>query len=449
MRAIRFSIPRGRDNTSPDGAEGHPIARRGLAAAPLAACVVLMLLGCAHPTWSTIAATAGDDFVPAADAESSRAPSGAPDYAALTPGLSRFGYDLLRIRAEAMADENILVSPTSLGTAFALLGEGAGGDTRSAIAEALGMPSGTTMAQVGGLREALSNLPVDVSFGMANGVWVAKDLPLRDAYPAAARKDFGAEVAAVDFNLPSTRPDINTWFSSATRGLIKEMFTDLPAQTRIVLGNALYFKAAWASPFDPGLTRAGAFQSPAGPVQVPMMSQSFTRMGYMDGGEWHAVRVPFAHGHHEMVLVLPKQGTDAAGLIPCKDCASGPPKWTRPSGWATTRIDLTMPRFQLSAGGDMIDLLRGTVMAPALKRGADYGALAEEPIEIAMVVHRVTFSVDERGAEAAAATGIAGTRSMQGPPVAFTVDRPFLALIRHVPTDAVLVAGLVRNPTGG
>jgi len=86
-------------------------------------------------------------------------------------------------------------------------------------------------------------------------------------------------------------------------------------------------------------------------------------------------------------------------------------------------------------------------LGAVLKPDADFGGISDEAIQIDQVVHRVSFSVDEQGAEAAAATGLIGTRSMQSEPVAFKVDRPFLAVIRHVPTDTILVAGLIRNPT--
>jgi serpin B len=57
-------------------------------------------------------------------------------------------------------------------------------------------------------------------------------------------------------------------------------------------------------------------------------------------------------------------------------------------------------------------------------------------------------SVDEQGTVAAAATAL-GFDENEGPQPQFTVraDRPFLYLIRHIPTGAVLFVGRVLDPS--
>jgi len=56
--------------------------------------------------------------------------------------------------------------------------------------------------------------------------------------------------------------------------------------------------------------------------------------------------------------------------------------------------------------------------------------------------------VDEAGTEAAAATAVIMVESAApASPVAVTVDRPFVFLIRDIETDAVLFVGRVVDPS--
>jgi serpin B len=63
---------------------------------------------------------------------------------------------------------------------------------------------------------------------------------------------------------------------------------------------------------------------------------------------------------------------------------------------------------------------------------------------IQAVVHKAAVAVDEEGTEAAAAGAvIIGTVSM---PQLFTVDKPFIFLIRDLETGTILFMGRVLNP---
>ena len=65
---------------------------------------------------------------------------------------------------------------------------------------------------------------------------------------------------------------------------------------------------------------------------------------------------------------------------------------------------------------------------------------------VKQVAHQSTVAVDEQGTEAAAATAVVIDRKSAAL-VSLAVDRPFLFLIRHDPTDAILFQGRVVDPT--
>ena len=63
-------------------------------------------------------------------------------------------------------------------------------------------------------------------------------------------------------------------------------------------------------------------------------------------------------------------------------------------------------------------------------------------------MHGADIAVDEVGTEAAAATALGFDESgAEDPELTVAAERPFLYLVRHVPTGAVLFAGQVTDPT--
>jgi serpin B len=67
---------------------------------------------------------------------------------------------------------------------------------------------------------------------------------------------------------------------------------------------------------------------------------------------------------------------------------------------------------------------------------------------ISEVIHKAFVSVDEAGTEAAAATAVVMKLSaMPEEPVEFTMDRPFIFMIRDIETGAILFVGRVVDPS--
>ena len=71
------------------------------------------------------------------------------------------------------------------------------------------------------------------------------------------------------------------------------------------------------------------------------------------------------------------------------------------------------------------------------------------PLYIKKVIHQANIDVDEKGTVASAATAVMMGVGFGPPPkyVEFHVDRPFLFLIRDVPTGAILFMGRVGDPS--
>jgi serpin B len=90
-------------------------------------------------------------------------------------------------------------------------------------------------------------------------------------------------------------------------------------------------------------------------------------------------------------------------------------------------------------------------MPTAFGRKADFSGMTGTPeLYIDEVYHKAFVKVDEKGTEAAAATAVVmmGRSAIRRPrPIIFRADHPFLFLIRHEKTGAILFLGRVVNPS--
>ena len=79
------------------------------------------------------------------------------------------------------------------------------------------------------------------------------------------------------------RGQINRWTMTATRGPIPELLGPqaIDDQTRLVLVDALFAAARWATPFDPARTRPESFTTLGGAIEsIPMMVAGTSRQRF-------------------------------------------------------------------------------------------------------------------------------------------------------------------------
>lgn len=371
-------------------------------------------------------------------------PTATPETAVpAVPSLNPFGLAALKTQLTENPNNSVLLSPFSLGTALSLLAQGAKGDTAAAFAQTLGYPVAqsasfaTTLADLG---KTLSREGDSLTVGWSNGLWLATDFTVQPEFTELAKNSFQAAVEQVDFSQAATVQTINAWFKEKTKDLIPQLFAELPADTRFVLGNALYFKGRWQLPFDAALTQEQPFHT--GPEQshpVAMMQHNNVHFDYRETEQFQAVRLPFADREFDLLVVLPKSGQNPAELL-TEAVIDGAEMLEHPG-------QLRLPRMALDLGGDARPWLAHLGLEPVLSGQSDFSGLTEEPLTIGPIVHRVTFSIDETGAEAAAATAVVGLRSaLIIEPFTMTVDRPFLVALRHVPSNTVLFLGWIVDP---
>lgn len=378
---------------------------------------------------------------------------GPDDLALVVAADAALGIDLF---VELAAEENLMLSPYSIATALSMLLPGANGPTADEIESVMHLE-----VDPAALHEARSFIdsalaaksvaePEDdrepFAINPANSAWGQGGFPFNDAYLEVLARNYGAGMRVVDFvSDPSGSTDtINGWVEEATEDRIVDLLPPgaVTVDTRLVLVNAIWFKANWADKFDPGATAPGEFTLLDGSTKTVPLMHSGGRGQYVQTDRYEAVRLPYA-GDASMVVMLPTVGTTPAELAASLTADDLDPEF------GVYALSLTLPKFEFESD---VPLRRG-LQALGMNQAFDASAADLSGITNAAdlfvqdALHKSFIALDENGTEAAAATAFTIGLTSAPPPAEFVADRPFLFWIEHGPTGEMLFLGQVTDPS--
>jgi serpin B len=352
-------------------------------------------------------------------------------------------------------EENLFFSPFSITQSFSMVYVGARGNTEAQMQQALhfGLPQERLHPAMNALDLALHSHAANAPAGqgdppelrVVNATWGQKGYTFEPAFLDVLGLQYGAGMHAVDFasNPNGVRAQINDWVAGQTNDRIKDLLPEgsVKGDSRLVLTNALYFKGAWTVPFEPGLTRTEPFSLlEGGTQQVQMMHRSGV-VPHMRGDGFDALTLNYVGQAFRMLVIVPDSGRfkEVEARLSAQFLDG-----IRPA-LVNEHLDLGLPKFQAETDFSLAAPLQTLGMVDAFSTAADFsGITQQESLMLTSAWHKAFVAVDEKGTEAAAATGvIAGPVSIPPP---LTVDRPFLFLIEDVETKTVLFLGRIVKP---
>ena len=179
---------------------------------------------------------------------------------------------------------NVFFSPYSIKTALGMAAAGARGEHARADARACSTtrsrpPSSTTPPTRSTSRSSRRGRhPPVARASHSSSSWPTRCgvRPGSTSSPASSicSRDYGAALNTLDFQSHAAEATkaINAWVAANTNNKIRDLFASLDPTTRLVLVNAVHFKASWQQPFLPAKTHDGQFTTATGStVTVPFM----------------------------------------------------------------------------------------------------------------------------------------------------------------------------------
>ena len=399
------------------------------------------------------------------------AQAASPDTAA--SAINQLGIDLHK---QLPPTGNVCISPYSIQSALAMTFAGADGATREEMQKVLHYPKDADAIHdsLAALRTGLDAAVAEsakvaanskewggpsepIVLNIANRLFGQSGYDFRVKFTSFVKAKYGAPFAMLDYRRNAARAtrEINDWVAGETQKRIRDLIPPraLTADTRLVLANAIYLKAPWAHEFYRGATKPAPFHIAGGlPANVPtMINHSHYR--FVKGAGYVAVGIPFSGDGLQFIVIVPDSVKGVAAIElkltaeMLKSCAAA----------KTQDVILHLPKFKIEAPTvPLAASLQTLGMKTAFDKpqgSANFDGIAprkpDDYLFISEVFHKTFIAIDEKGAEAAAATAVAMARATAAPmdePLEVKVDRPFLFAIQHVPSGACLFLGRVSDP---
>lgn len=353
--------------------------------------------------------------------------------------------------------------------------------------ETFSLPHAILHLQLGSFIAAFKrSLNQNFTLQTASALFYDRKLTFREQFEKNLVRIYDDELVGVDFSSSDALGLINAWAAKNTNNLIKNMLHSPPAATTsAIFANALYFKAYWETPFSAELNSVGDFKTSAKTtVNATYMLNLFESLPYADSPKLDCkiIGLPYRNRDAIMYMILPNKNHKHEYNI--RDFA----KQLKPvdileliSHMEDKQVSVKIPKLFLSTNLSLLEPLKQYAeykrqMRRILKKrkknrnvleklddkiqdfetfianGSNQSdisgiylnnAVRESALLVSNILQQLTLSVDENGTEASAVTS--GTIEYMSTK-SFLANKPFLFMIRHEATSAVLFWGAIVNP---
>lgn len=358
-------------------------------------------------------------------------------------GSNQFGYDMIKWLVEDSNGDSFVFSPLSVTLVLGMLEEGADGETAEEISRALGFGDKGRDEVNSFCRNmiVMADHSQDATVKFANAIMLNKGRTMNDGYLKAVTEYYDAKCVSLDFSQKESLDIINEWASEKTDGLIPTLLDEIDPSAFAYLMDALYFKAAWSTPFS--MSENGVkFSREDGTNSTVEMMYSTGYYYYSHSDAVQMLTLLYDNGSYRMDVLLPKEGktvTDAIRILGTDNFN------TLTSNSDLQNVRVSFPSFSTA---NHIDLKRvlGSLGIEKAFSGGNYSRLSQDNVNFNFVFQKAKISVDKKGTEAAAITVVGGDTAADPTivvpePIVFSADRPFVYQITERTTGAVLFLG--------
>jgi serpin B len=274
---------------------------------------------------------------------------------------------------------------------------------------------------------------------IANKIFVKNGFTVKPTFNEVATKSFDSGAEAVNFaQSQKAAKIINDWVESKTNNKIKDLIksSSLDSDTRMILVNAIYFKGAWVHEFDDEDTERSLFFLDEQKTVVTdfMFIKEKFRYGVFPELDATVLELPYKNTDITLLIILPNSKTGLSSL-------EAPGKLNQIDlNEISSKLDIFtvgffLPKFKIEYEVNLNNILTELGMGRMFSDNAEFTELLEtsDRIKVSQVVHKAFIEVNEKGTEAAGASGIEfylESLRIRHSRIEFKVDHPFFFTLR-------------------
>ena len=262
---------------------------------------------------------------------------------------------------------NIFFSPYSISTALAMTYEGAKGQTAEEMQSVFYFPEDDSIRRSGyaNLYNNLNKADKSYKLTTANALWAQEDYPFVEEYFNIVDNYYDGKLTNLDFikETEKSRVTINKWVEGKTNDKIKDLIPKgmLNSMTRLVLTNAVYFKANWSRQFDEEDTRNQSFELNSGQRVDARMMQKTSNYNYGETSNLQILEMNYLGDDLSMLIILPKENN----LNQIENIFSKEKLDDWKNNMDTEKVRVTLPKFKFETKYFMVEDLKEMGMPTA------------------------------------------------------------------------------------
>ncbi len=358
---------------------------------------------------------------------------------------NEFAFDLLKKTIQNSDESNVFISPLSASIALGMAWNGAAGETKTEMEEALKM-SGLSEDDINDyykiMQTTLPGIDPSTRLSIANSLWYRTGFPIKEDFLDVNKNYFGAYVKEIDFSKAWALDTINNWCAKKTNKLIPTILTEITPDAMMYLINAVYFKGIWRSKFDKKQTLEANFTNELKQASAVNIMQQQDTFSYYEDDLAQYVELPYGNKAFTMTLILPSENkttNDVLDILNNKSFGEVLGKMNN------QEIKLFFPRFKVENTFSLNLMLEDMGMRQAFTYRADFSKISDIQLLISQIIQKTYITVDEEGTEAAAVTAIEFTNTSVPIYPIVRVDKPFVFMIREKSTGVILFIGKIGD----
>jgi len=379
----------------------------------------------------------------------------------VSSAMNEFALSLYNEASNGKDGENLFFSPLSIYTALSMVYAGAAQSTAVQMKACMKTPYDSTDVNahkwLSEIWNEMTSKNSTITLNLANKLWLQKHYTIKENYSNILKQYYSVESELADFakDPEKIRENINKWVEEKTNEKIKDLIPmgSLNGLTRLVLVNAVYFNGDWQHPFKMEHNIKMKFHSARDEKEVETMFLK-KNLRYFESKNYDSklLSLPYKDSKTSLVIVLPNKKD---GLKSLEEKMAKEKNFEELFTETLVRnnqqeTEVFLPKFKFDASLSLKEHLEKMGMTDlfSMNKSNLSGMSEMNDLFVSDAFHKAFIDVNEKGTEAAAATGmIMMTRCMMvpKPPKKFKADHPFLFFVYDEATKATLFMGRIAN----